>query len=192
MAWFRAGDMALPEPVLITIHDAIWRYLVPMHYCAVIMGAMTSQITSLTIVYSTIHWGAYQRKYQSSASLASVRGIHRWPVNSPHKWPVTRKMFPFDDVIMDVIPKWQWRPVKSQLSFGLSWYKLTNNTSSNMLVGIIFCKTTIHAAFWNGYRQIVIDLVFEQLWLCVRTIKSDIDEFNHAFVQHFIQIQHFY
>ena len=37
---------------------------------------------------------------ESSASLAFVRGIHRWPVNSPHKWPVTRKMFPFDDVIM--------------------------------------------------------------------------------------------
>ena len=29
-----------------------------------------------------------------------MRGIHRGPVNSPHKWPVTRKMFPFDDVIM--------------------------------------------------------------------------------------------
>ena len=27
-------------------------------------------------------------------------GIHRWPVKSPHKGPVTRKMFPFDDVIM--------------------------------------------------------------------------------------------
>ena len=44
---------------------------------------------------------ADQRKHQSSASLAFVRGILRWPVNSPHKWPVTRKMFPFDDVIMD-------------------------------------------------------------------------------------------
>ena len=43
---------------------------------------------------------ADQRKHQSSASLAFVRGIHRGPVNSPHKWPVTRKMFPFDDVIM--------------------------------------------------------------------------------------------
>ena len=41
-----------------------------------------------------------QRKYQSSASLAFVWGVHRWPVNSPHKWPVTRKMFSFDDVIM--------------------------------------------------------------------------------------------
>ena len=60
-------------------------------------------ITSLTIVYSTVNSGADQRKHQSSASLAFVRGIHRWPVNSPHKGPVTRKMFPFDDVIV-VIP----------------------------------------------------------------------------------------
>ena len=70
------------------------------HYNDVIMGAMASQITSLTIVYSTVHSGADQRKHQSSASLAFVRGIHRWPVNSPHKWPVTRKIFPFDDVII--------------------------------------------------------------------------------------------
>ena len=65
---------------------------------------MASQTTSLTIVYSTVYSGADQRKHQSSASLALVRGIHRWPVNSPHKWPVTRKMFPFDDVIMRQIP----------------------------------------------------------------------------------------
>ena len=64
------------------------------------MSLVASQITSVTIVYSTVCSGADQRKYQSSASLAFVRGIHRWPVNSPHKWPVTRKMFPFDDVIM--------------------------------------------------------------------------------------------
>ena len=40
-----------------------------------------------------------KEKHQSSAALAFLRGIHRWPVNSPHKGPVTRKMFPFDDVI---------------------------------------------------------------------------------------------
>ena len=40
------------------------------------------------------------KKHQRSASLAFVRRIHRWPVNSPHKWPATRIMFPFDDVIM--------------------------------------------------------------------------------------------
>ena len=64
------------------------------------MRLMASQINSLTIVYSTVYSGADQRKLQSSASLAFVRGIHRGPVNSPHKRPVTRKMFPFDDVIM--------------------------------------------------------------------------------------------
>ena len=63
------------------------------------MGAIASQITSLTIVYSTVYSDADQRKHQSSASLAIVWRIHRSPVNSPHKWPVTRKMFPFDDVI---------------------------------------------------------------------------------------------
>ena len=73
---------------------------VQRHYGDVIMGAIASQITSLTIVYSTVYSDADQRKHQSSASLAFVRGIHRGPVNSPHKGPVTRKMFPFDDVIM--------------------------------------------------------------------------------------------
>ena len=63
------------------------------HYSYVIMGAIASQITSLTIVYLTIYSGADQRKHQSSASLAFVRGIPRWSVNSPHKWPVTRKCF---------------------------------------------------------------------------------------------------
>ena len=70
------------------------------HYNGVIMGAITSQITNFTIVYSTVYSDPDQRKHQNSASLAFVQGIHRWPVNSPHKWPVTWKVFPFDDVIM--------------------------------------------------------------------------------------------
>ena len=77
------------------------------HYNDVIMSAMASQITSLTIFYSMVYSGADQRKYQSSASLAFVRGIHRWPVNSPRKRPVTQKMFQFDDVIM---LKFTWMP----------------------------------------------------------------------------------
>ena len=65
------------------------------------MRAMASQIANLKIVYSAVYLGADQRKYQRSASLAFVRGIHQSPVNSLHKKPVTRKMFPFDDVIME-------------------------------------------------------------------------------------------
>ena len=61
---------------------------------------MVSQISSLMIVYSTVYSDADQRKHQSSTSLAFVRGIHQGPVNSPHKWPVARKMFPFHDVII--------------------------------------------------------------------------------------------
>ena len=76
---------------------------IQQHYNDVIMGAIASQITSLTIVYSTVYSGADQRKHESSALMACVQGIRRGPVNSPHKWPVTRKMFLFDDVIMNTI-----------------------------------------------------------------------------------------
>ena len=71
-------------------------------YNDVTMSSTAYEITGFTIVYSTVYLDADQRKRQSSASLAFVRGIHRWPVNSPQKWPVTRKMFPFDDVIMNL------------------------------------------------------------------------------------------
>ena len=67
------------------------------HYDDVTMSTMASQITSLTIVYSTVYSSVNQRRHQSSASLAFVKGIHRWQMKSPHKGPVTRKMFPFDD-----------------------------------------------------------------------------------------------
>ena len=74
--------------------------MIKCHYSDVIMGAMASQITTVSIVYSPVYSSADQRKHQSSVSLAFVRGIHRWPVNSPHKGPLTRKMVPFDDVII--------------------------------------------------------------------------------------------
>ena len=67
------------------------------------MSTMASQVTSLMIVYSAVYSGADQRKDQRSASLAFVQGIYRWPVNSPHEGPVTRKMFSFDDVTMNAI-----------------------------------------------------------------------------------------
>ena len=68
-----------------------------------IMSTMESQMTSVSTVYSNVCWGTDQRKHQSSASLAFVREIPRWPVNFPHKRPVTWKMFPLDYVIMPLI-----------------------------------------------------------------------------------------
>ena len=82
--------------------ELIGGWIPRLHYDDVTMSLMASQITSLTIVYSTVYSGTDQRKHQSPASLAFVWRIHRAPVNSPHKWPVTRKMLPFDDVIMGI------------------------------------------------------------------------------------------
>ena len=62
----------------------IWQ-IRDLHHNDVTMSAMASQITSLTIIDSTVYSGADQRKHQSSASLVFVRGIDRWPVNSPQK-----------------------------------------------------------------------------------------------------------
>ena len=82
----------------------MWKFdlvlISPTYYSDVIMSEMASQITSLMMVSQPFNSGTDRRKHQSSASLAFVRGIPRWPVNFPHKGPVMRKMFPFDDVIM--------------------------------------------------------------------------------------------
>ena len=91
------------------------------HYNDVIMGTIASQITSLTIVYSTVYSDADQRKHQSSASLAFVWGIRRGPVNSPHKWPVTRNMFPLDDVIM-------------------AWKIFTHSMGHSFVIFVWFCR----------------------------------------------------
>ena len=90
----------------------LYIYSTQFHYSGVIMNVMASQITGVSILCLTVGSDTDQRKkwklcvtglcekHQSSVSLAFVLGIHWWQVNSPHKGPVTRKMFPFDDVIM--------------------------------------------------------------------------------------------
>ena len=65
------------------------------HYSDVMMNAMASHITGVSVVCSTVRPCADQIKHQTSASLTFVRGNHRWWVDSPHKGPVTRKMSPF-------------------------------------------------------------------------------------------------
>ena len=104
------------------------------HYNDVIMGTIASQITSLSIVYSIVYSDADQRKHQSSTSLTFVRGIHRGPVNSPHKWPVTREMFPFDDVIM------HWSKCKL-------WEKVRH---SSHVFTLIICR---HGAIWHQWHM---------------------------------------
>ena len=106
-----------------------------MYYPDVTMSALAPQITSFTVVYSTVYSGADQRKHQSSASLASVRGIHRWPVNYPHKRPVRQKMFPFDDVTMDndvsfIMSRQQWSAVEKHAPVGSIEFRYNVNQNS--------------------------------------------------------------
>ena len=107
------------------------------HYNDVIKCAIASQITSLTIVYSIVYSDADQRKHQSSTLLAFVWGIHRGPANSSHKWPVTRKMFPFVDVIMVA-----WR--LASLDMGLS---LNDSFVSSLTIGFKYLWGYIRAYF---------------------------------------------
>ena len=123
------------------------------HYSDVVMGAMASQITSLTIVESTVYSGADQRKHQSSTSLAFVRGIHRWPVNSPHKGPVTRKMFP----LMTSSCTIYWPPGDVGTR-GLSWWSV-KCVSINGLPSVIKplrepMMTDIYDAIWRHWGPV--------------------------------------
>ena len=133
-----------------------WLPHTPYHCSDVIMSAMASKITSFTIVYSTVYSGAHHRKHLSSASLAFVR---EWPVNSPQKGPVTRKMLPFDDVTMTTY--WRIESVNKFVSFTLSsvthhraiWF---SNLSTHPLRNIlIFYQCNQHREaswFWEDEK----------------------------------------
>ena len=138
-AIFKQPTMACNDRITIR-YTVQGNYHICIHYSDVIIGTMASQITSLAIVYSSVYSGADQRKRQSSASLTFVRGIHRWPVNYPHKWPVTRKMFPFDGVII----------LYASIVMGMSHVRKTNveklhNWSLRMGMDMLF-----HPTLYNG------------------------------------------
>ena len=115
------------------------------HYSDVIMNAMTFQFSGVSIAYSIVCSGADQRKHKSSASLAFVRSIHRRPVNSPHKGPVTRKMFPFDDVIMMIFFWW-----RIQREHDVYHY---DDVIMTMLASQITSLTVVYSIVYSGVDQ---------------------------------------
>ena len=130
------------------------------------MSPMASQITSLTIVYSTVYSGADQRKHQSSASLVFVWGIHRWPVNSPQKWPVTQKMFPFDDDIMHGVHMWTshisvrcevWDTTIHLISCRLAveLYKRVQLCKRKMFARLLFDMITKNVTMYHGIACLI-------------------------------------
>ena len=91
-----------------------------------------------------------QRKHQSSAPLSCVREIHRWPVDSPHKGPVTQKMW-----------RRSWHPDFSGISMqrSVSWWPISmsaaliQSKSPGRLISRNFPK---HLSRWcplNGYPR---------------------------------------
>ena len=121
------------------------------------MGAIASQITSLTIIYSIVYSDGDQRKHQSSASLAFVRGIHRGPMNYPHKWPVTR----------NIVSIW-WRHHASfeGLSHKVTWLSIDSSVlhslksiSRSMITSIYKCINAgipFHRLFnYIGWKEIL-------------------------------------
>ena len=124
------------------------------------MGAIASQITGLTIVYSTVYSYADQRKHHSSASLGFVWGIHRGPVNSLHKWPATRKMFPFDDIIMNHAMENTWSMwMHKKLQKCKHWYlnpqKIINRLSGNGKGNAFKIGIPETGSFTDGHTSIV-------------------------------------
>ena len=109
-----------------------------LHNNGVIMSAITSQITGASIVCSTVGAGPDQRKHQSCASLAFVRGIHRWPVNSSRKRPVTRKCFHLmTSSLIYSIDSIVYRPCKANWppsTMRKNWNYLHNPSAENICI----------------------------------------------------------
>ena len=101
-----------------------WWMTLYRHFSDVIMSVMASQIIGVSIVSSIVCPGVDERRHQSSASLAFVRGIHRWPTDSPHKGLVTRKM-----------------------SMTSSWTKMVSNTQK-------LIQMRLPIAYWSLFCQV--------------------------------------
>ena len=131
-----------------------WWPVYAIHHSDVIISAMASPGA---IICSTICSGTDQRKHQSSTSQAFVRGIHWWPVDSPHKGPVMWKMLPSDDAMINMAVNRQQaivKPITNQLTdvytfkiyLNTTWYwiphAVTNKPGKNCTLKIELAKNS--------------------------------------------------
>ena len=145
-----------------------------LHYSDDIMGMIASQITSLTIVYSTIYSDADQRKHQSSASLAFVWGIHRGQMASnaenisiwwrhhgtkPSKWYVPWSHHWFSEQVVSVVSlsHWVWHEMEAL-------WKIKILFISYNIICCIFSKTSFgcvpKGTKWLPFRRRYIRMHF--------------------------------
>ena len=143
------------------------------------MRTMVAQIIGVSIVYATVCSGA-DKKHRRSASLAFVRGIRRWPANSPHKGPVTRRMFPFDDVIM-------WWRHHVVMSFKLPFSHIESDNEF-----IVTLQQFMGSALIPGAELLTPDsMIFDPFE--INEIEDEIIEFHgeqHPYKNYFNQFSH--
>ena len=160
-------DKLLPKSIL-TYHqvDSEWpgiQDFAACHYSDVIMRAMASQIAGVSIVCTAVC--SDKKTHQSFASLAFVRGIHRWPVNSPHKGSVTRKMFPFDTVI--ILSRWPcrvWRNWSFKVvNFVTLWKQEQFAPYFFISISKCFLLSMKHFAFWLNLCVSILKLFTSQI-----------------------------
>ena len=155
---------------------------------------MASEITSLTIVYSTVYSRRRSKKTSKLRVTGLCAGIHRWPVNSPHKGPVTRKLFPFDDVIMRskypghgcVLYHIHFRHYSLRI-------KISIKISFQCSLKLILIKK-FHGIPWNLinfiFKEIIfLDIVFG-IWLMIRCYLAKISQ--KRYILHWFQYRNSY
>ena len=129
-------------------------------------------------------------KHRNSTSLAFVRGIHRWPVNSPHKRPETRKMYSFDDVIMDckssAIDK-----VKIELEISYFVGRTYNNLSTAccMILWSKFKSTQHYDIVSKLFFEKMHTLVSESMFLLKIKQAGACNEISYVFLSYPIRTQ---
>ena len=148
-----------------------------IHYSNAIMDTMASQINSLAIVHPTVYSGADLVKHQSSVLLTLCAG-HRSPVNSPHKGPVRRNVFPFDDVMFLIPPN-----VRTIKCIVASWWKKYIPRILHMVV--LLCFIVVNYWSFYSYPSRLLNIVTSEQtqWWCLKAAAS------RLFAQSFVQAQ---
>ena len=96
-----------------------------VHYSDVIMSMKASQTPASRLFTQPFYFRHRSKKTSKLRVTGLCVGNHRWPVNSPHKRPVTRKIFPFDDVIMGVLQQ-ETHTVTNRWLLNYNWIRFEN------------------------------------------------------------------
>ena len=167
------------SPSCLPHYSLVTPYGVKHFHCGdAIMSTMASQIISLSIVCSTVCSGADQRKTSKLRVTGLCVGNSPEPVNSPHKGPVTRKMFPFDDVIMQspLVQVLTCRFLTPTLCLNLCWLVSIRSQGTNFIDILFEILFFFHRqeCFWKCLKMwaIFVRHQYSNDWWTLKTSKT--------------------